>query len=91
MPLDLQLPLHGWPFGQKEGSMTRKWTFVFIVAAILLLAMSISLAWSAPQRCSESTELSQLLLIKNADLTISDAIQNAGSKYMARGKHLPSG
>jgi hypothetical protein len=33
--------------------MTRKWTFVFIVAAILLLAMSISLAWSAPQQSSQ--------------------------------------
>jgi hypothetical protein len=33
--------------------MSRKWKIALILAAILLFAFSISLAWSAPQNANE--------------------------------------
>jgi hypothetical protein len=41
------------PSGQKEGRMTRKWKFLLVFTAILVLAMSISLVWSAPQKSAQ--------------------------------------
>jgi hypothetical protein len=40
--------------GQKEGCMSRPWKIALLAAAILLFAMTVSLAWSAPQKSDES-------------------------------------
>jgi hypothetical protein len=42
------LALAGW----KDGVMRLNWKIVLILAAILILAFSVALAWSAPQKAS---------------------------------------
>jgi hypothetical protein len=54
--VDRQLPYQGQACSKagKEETMRTKWRIILILTAILLLAFSVSLAWSAPQKAGEA-------------------------------------
>jgi hypothetical protein len=53
--LDLELPEQSWLAisARRKGFMSRVWKIALLLAAILLFAMTVSLAWSAPQKSDD--------------------------------------